>query len=97
MRLVLALLAACAPRPVAAPTKPIDVRITEMPDRSVSCWLPDIPAPPPMKELQFTEDDIIRRVSVHYLEHNALIEWSMGMVSWAEEAKRCLDSLRGIE
>lgn len=86
----------CARPAAIAPPKTIDVRVVEMPDKQ-SCWLSDIPAPPPMKELNYEDDDIVRRVFVHFIDHNAVIQWTMDMVNWAEEMERCIYSLTGQE
>lgn len=94
---LLLLLCACTTAHIPEPTKPLKVEITAMPVREAFCWMPEIPAAPQLQDIDFEQEDIVRRTMVHRLDYGILLQWAMEMQSWAEEAKKCLDTLRGVE
>lgn len=82
----------------AAPVGPIPVAIIAEPPRAVPlCWMPEIPHAPALSDIDFDEPDVMRRSMVHRLEWAEMVQWAMEMQTWAEEAKRCMDALKGIE
>lgn len=50
-----------------------------------------------VKELNYEDDDLVRRVFVHYLDYNALVQWSMETQTWMQEAQRCFNRLTGVD
>lgn len=75
-----------------------DVRVVNFPERpEVTCWLPEIPEAPRLRDLDFEDLDVMSRVMIHRVDYADMVQWSMEMQSWAEEAQRCFNRLTGVE
>ena len=97
MRLVLLLLLACSPRIVRVPVSTTqDIRIVSMPERE-HCWLSEPPTPPELLELKYDEEDVVRRVFLHYLQANEIIQFERDMALWMGETRACVYQMLGQE
>lgn len=91
------LLVACGPRVIQVPTSGTqDVRIVEMPYRA-SCYIEDPPDPPPAIDLNFEDEDVIRRTTVHIGQYNLMQQWAADMQVWIGTMRSCLYQITGQE
>lgn len=91
------LLFGCSPRIVRVPVSTVqDVRIVAMPSKA-SCYLSEMPSVPQPIELNFDDDDVIRRTMVSIREHNDLVQWAADVGHWMESVRICLGQITGEE
>lgn len=94
---LLILLACCSPRIIRVPVSTTqDVRIVALPQRP-TCWLAEMPEAPADIELNFDDDDIIRRTTVTIRQHNELLQWARDVGHWMGSVKECFYAIQGSE
>lgn len=76
--------------------QPQTVTITYKPAMP-SCYIGALPEPPSLLELNFADDDIMRRTSVHYLTGNEIIQYEQHIATWMAEVRSCLYQMQGVE
>ena len=97
MRALVVLLLACSPRIVRVPVSTVqDVRIVSVHDRA-QCYLDEPPTPPDLLTSDYDNEDILRRVFVHFLEANQIIQHQHDVVLWMGEARSCIYQITGQE
>jgi hypothetical protein len=90
LRLLIVLLCCCGPRLVHDQA----VTITCKPVMP-SCYLQGLPEPPKLLELNFEDEDIWRRTSVHYLTGNEIIQYEQELATWAQQVRECFLMMQG--
>lgn len=85
-------------RVVRVPVKQgaLEVKIVEMPNRA-TCYLSEVPAPPALIEVNTEIEDVVRRVFLHYLQANEIIQWQHDMRHWVDDVRGCLYQITGQE
>lgn len=82
-----------------APAKPagvLEVKIVAMPDRPI-CYLSERPDPPEFLNVNYDDADIVRRVFVHVLDYNGLVDYEQRVSVWLDEVQRCIWTITGQE
>lgn len=61
-----------------------------------SCYVQEMPEPPKLLEADYEETDIQRRVFVHFLTGNEIIQYEQELATWAGQVRECLMMMQGV-
>ena len=61
------------------------------------CYVNELPEPPKMLEANYEEEDIQRRVFVHFLTGNEIIQYEQELSAWAAKVRECLMLVMGSQ
>jgi hypothetical protein len=89
-------LTGCRPAVQVKAPEVVQVKIVEMPERP-GCLINEPPVPPMIIELNYEDEEILRRSFVHYLKGNELIEYDQRVYDWANEVRDCVYMMLGQE
>ena len=77
-------------------TVPQTLNITYKPV-APTCYFSARPELPELKRLDYDDDDVVRRVFVHWLDFNAVVQYERDVSAWMDDVEKCVLMMTGTE